>query len=51
VTLVVLCGLYGFNCVAAICLFGSSRMQESSKLRAQSGSVNNYADFFTKNEK
>lgn len=44
--LVSICGLYGLNCIAAVCLFGVSRMQESAKTAVLYGNINGNTNFY-----
>jgi cellulose synthase/poly-beta-1,6-N-acetylglucosamine synthase-like glycosyltransferase len=45
-TLIAICGLYGLNCIAAICFFGSSRMQENAKTAVGYGDINGNTNFY-----
>lgn len=46
--LVILCGVYGFNCILAVILFGKSRMQEDTKTAVNQGDVNHFKEFYLK---
>jgi len=46
IILIAICGLYGFNCLAAVYLFGRSRMQEDAKTAVGYGDINGNTNFY-----
>lgn len=44
--LTILCGLYGFNCIMSVMIFGNSSMQEDARDAVKIGHVRSYDNFY-----